>query len=76
MTEATTSPAADGLLSLLREVLEAPTNHRGHRSEPWYPGMTPEEDRARGVIAYTAKRLPDDLLDRIQAATNIGSNPD
>lgn len=53
---------------LLQGVLQSPTNHRGMRSEPWEPGMTPEQDRARGVIPYTAKRIPEDLLDEIREA--------
>ncbi len=48
----------DELRWLLRQVLDAPANHKGHRSY----------DRGTTVRAYTAKRLDDDLLDKIKKA--------
>ena len=47
---------------LLQEVLEAPTHFRGART------VTDEEGTPTGVARYTAKRLPDSLLERIREA--------
>lgn len=68
--EARRSPEADEVLKgLLREVLAAPVNHRGVRgSAPDVPYVPGAPDRA---IRYTAKRLPDTLLDRIEKALEV-----